>query len=95
MIDKAKVEQAEKSVRAVMQIAAALADAIRELGTVPAGELYANSLMGMGVSAEDFNRLIDVMVQAKMVKRDSHHLLTWIGPKKETATKQWEDGRVR
>lgn len=53
----------------------ALADAIRELKAVPAGHLYAH--VSEYMTADQFDRAIDLFIRAKVVKRENH-LLTWI-----------------
>jgi hypothetical protein len=52
--------------------------AIRDLGSVPSGYLYAQ-LMGI-LTLDQYNAIIDALKSAKMVS-ESGHLLTWIGPK--------------
>jgi hypothetical protein len=57
--------------------ALALAEAIRALGSVPSGHLYAR-VMG-ALSLEAYQSLIRSLVSAGLV-RNSSHMLTWIGP---------------
>ena len=64
-----------------LQIAAAMAEAIRSLGSVPSGHLYAR-LMGH-VNLETYQLIISVLVKANLVKQENF-LLTWIGPNKES-----------
>jgi hypothetical protein len=52
--------------------------AIRDLGSVPSGHLYAQ-LMGI-LTLDQYNAIIDALKSAKMVS-ESGYLLTWIGPK--------------
>lgn len=54
----------------------AVAEAIRELGSVPSGELYAQ-LMG-NLTLEQYNQIIAVLVRSGVVKL-SGHVLTWNG----------------
>lgn len=63
--------------QAALQMAAAVAEAIRELGSVPNGHLYAR-LMGK-LSLESYNSIIQTLVKAKLVE-NKNDLLTWIGP---------------
>lgn len=63
--------------KAGVAMIAAVAEAIRELGSVPSGHLYAR-LQGK-VTLEGYNKLIDILKNAKMVE-EKNHLLTWIGP---------------
>lgn len=60
----------------------AIADCLKELGSVPSGHFYAR-LMAMpglsNLSATEYQSLIDNMKAAKLVK-ESNHLLTWVGP---------------
>lgn len=71
-------EQAEN--KAVLDIVLAVCEAIRELGEVPSGHLYAR-LMGM-LSLEQYTRILDVLKNAGLVKEENSHLLKWIGPLK-------------
>ena len=64
---------------AYIQIIAALAEAIRGLGSVPSGHLYAYVMGGM--TFPQYRRAIEVLKGAGLVK-DEGHLLTWIGPLK-------------
>ncbi len=59
---------------------AAVAEAIRELGSVPAGELYA-AMMPAGITLESFERIVGILTRAALV-RESGHVLHWIGPNK-------------
>ncbi len=63
----------------------AVGDVIREVGRAPAGPVYA-ALMTAGVSYEGFERIVDTLVKAKVVRRDGHELV-WIGPAAKTDTK--------
>ena len=55
----------------------ALAEAIRELGEIPAGHLYARLMNVMDLN--QFDALIDILCQAGVVERTPAHLLRWIG----------------
>ncbi len=56
----------------------AVAMAIRELGEIPSGHLYAR-LMGQ-MDLECYNNIISILKHGKLVE-EKHHLLTWVGPK--------------
>ena len=60
-----------------LQAVAAIADAIRELGSVRSGQLYASCMAVMTLKA--YRRMIDILVDVGQVRRDTGHLLTWIG----------------
>lgn len=60
-----------------LRAVAALAEAIRELGSVPAGELYA-AVMPAGVSLEAFEQMVGILERAELV-RSAGHVLHWIG----------------
>lgn len=68
-----------EDLKAGLRMLAAVSEAIRDLGTVPAGTIYAQ-LMGK-IDEPGFERLIGVLVNAGLVKRDQSHLLHWTGPK--------------
>lgn len=61
---------------AASALAAAIAEAIRELKTVPSGELYAR-LMGK-LSLEQYESLIGSLVKVGLVTK-AGHLLRWVG----------------
>jgi hypothetical protein len=58
---------------AVVRVAHAVAETIRELGQVPSGHLYAR-LMGV-MELHQYEQIIGLLVE-----RDRSHLLRWIGP---------------
>ena len=68
-----------KQLKASIMACGALAEAIREVGEVPAGTLYAACLNVM--SLEVFESFISRLVGAGLVNRTSEHLLRWIGPR--------------
>lgn len=55
----------------------AISEAIRALGSVPSGKLYA-SVMGV-MSLEQFNKVVDILKEAGVVRESQQHLLTWEG----------------
>jgi hypothetical protein len=59
---------------------AAIAETIRELGSVPSGHLYAK-LVGR-LSLDAYQSIIRTLVNARLV-RETGHELTWIGPNPE------------
>lgn len=62
--------------KAAVEIVLAVGSAIKELGSVPNGHLYAR-LMGQ-MSLETYNKIIALLVKTGAVKNDNH-LLTWVG----------------
>lgn len=67
-----------KKVTAAFNVVAALAEAIRELGEVPSGHLYAR-LMSV-LSLEDYQTAINLLQGAELISVNNH-LITWNGPK--------------
>mgnify|MGYP001592016593 CR=1 FL=1 len=65
--------------QATIDVIRAVADAIRNLGEVPSGHLYAR-LMGH-VSLEEYTSIIGTLKQAGLIS-EQNYLLTWIGPKR-------------
>lgn len=63
-------------VAAAVNAVKAIADAIRELGQVPAGQLYA--IVCGHFSLGDFDAIIGILCRAGLVKRDPSGLLHWI-----------------
>lgn len=66
--------------KSALLAALAVAEAIRTLGEVPSGELYAQ-LMGK-LSYGSYEGIIGTLKNAGLVS-ESAHLLKWIGPKLE------------
>ena len=62
--------------RAALWIVAAVGEAIRDLGEVPSGHLYAG-LMG-NMSLATYERIIGILKDQGMVS-ESNHLLRWVG----------------
>lgn len=58
-----------------------LGELIQEVGHVPSGELYARVMSHMNL--ETYNAVISALKHGKLVT-ESAHVLTWIGPVKET-----------
>ena len=69
-----------KQVAAAFQATAAMAEAIRTLGEVPSGTLYANVCGHMELGT--YEKIIQTLKNAGLVS-ESAHLLRWIGPKLE------------
>jgi hypothetical protein len=68
----------KEEVKAGLSAVMAVGSAIRDLGSVPNGRLYAE-LMGQ-LSQESYNKVIDLLKRTGMVSEDNH-VLTWTGPK--------------
>ena len=60
---------------------AAVAETIREAGSVPSGTIYA-ALVGR-ITLEGYEKLLGVLKRAGLVSVDSSHVITWTGPKFE------------
>jgi hypothetical protein len=65
---------------AAVRVVSALAEAIRDLGQVPSGRLYA-SVMGV-INLSQYQEAIRILIAAGLVENHSH-LLVWVGPTKE------------
>lgn len=72
------MEFTRDQIAAALKTVQAVAEAIKELGSVPSGELYAQLMGHLSLSA--YTRVIDTLKRTGLVK-ESNHLLTWIGPK--------------
>jgi hypothetical protein len=68
----------DKEFDALIKVCRAVADAIRELGSVPSGHLYA-SLMGQ-MTLDTYYQILAALKDAGLVKEENH-LLTYIGAK--------------
>ena len=66
----------QNDVKAALGILKAVADAIRELGEVPSGHLYAHLMSKL--SLEQYEQVIGILKQAGLIT-ESNHLLTWVG----------------
>lgn len=62
--------------QAALEVVLAVGSAIKELGSVPSGHLYAR-LMGK-LDLESYNKVIGILVKTGAVKNENH-LLTWVG----------------
>lgn len=65
----------KEQIDAGIKTIAAVAGAIRELGRVPSGHLYAR-LMGH-LSLDEFNKIIGILVKAGLVEQTVGHELIW------------------
>jgi hypothetical protein len=74
----------KEQIKAVLGVIRAVADAIKELGEVPSGHLYA-SLMGQ-LSLSEYEQVIDILVRGGLVHRGAGYLLIWVGPAKGEMT---------
>lgn len=59
-----------------------VAEAIQALKQVPSGHLYAHVMGHIGWT--EYNAIITALIKSKLVRRDAHHMLVWIGPEKES-----------
>jgi hypothetical protein len=59
--------------------ASVIADAVKEARTIPAGHIYA--VLAGKMSLDTFESIIDTLVRANLVRRDSTGLITWVGPR--------------
>jgi hypothetical protein len=66
----------QAQVTAAFKAVIAVAECIRELKTVPSGELYARLMDRMTI--EDYNAIIRILKKNGMIT-DEFYLLTWIG----------------
>lgn len=69
-------------IRAAVGLVAAVGETIAELGEVPSGHLY-TALSTRNITIGEYNRILDVLINARLVKRTNSHLLIWIGPRRE------------
>ena len=69
------IATSQNDVKAALGILRAVADAIRELGEVPSGHLYAHLMSKL--SLEQYEPVIAVLKQAGLIT-ESNHLLTWV-----------------
>ncbi len=73
----------KQQVVAMFKITMAVSEAIRELGQVPSGHLYARLMDTL--SPQGYESIINTLKGAGVVAEDASHLLRWVGPKVEVA----------
>ena len=78
-----------EQVKATLDTVRALADAIRDLGSVPSVKLYAMVMGHMDLAL--YERIVAVLKNAGLVS-ESGHVLTWTGPKFATPPSRNRDG---
>lgn len=59
-----------------MEIIRAIADAIRELKSVPSGHLYARLCGNMSLS--EYQQIIGILQRSKVIVVEPSHLIRWI-----------------
>jgi hypothetical protein len=64
--------------KAAFSLVQAVGEAIRELGEVPSGELYARLCGHLDITA--FERIVATLKRSGLVKETGAHMLVWIGP---------------
>jgi hypothetical protein len=67
----------KQQIRAAIEATAAVAEAIRELRSVPNGELYAQVIGKMDL--EYYNGILRTLKNAGLVE-ETGHVLRWVGP---------------
>ena len=65
--------------KAALNVLQAIAQTIRELGTVPSGHLYAQ-LMGH-MDLPRYNQILGILTRSQLIVESPSHLLTWKGGK--------------
>jgi hypothetical protein len=67
----------EQKIKAAVEIMKAVAGAIKDLGTIPSGHLYAQ-LMGK-MSLDSYEKMLSALQRMGIVSVDGNHLVTYIG----------------
>ena len=70
-------DQAE--IKAALNIVRAIADTIKELGSIPSGKLY--SQLAGHLSLSQYKSILHVLKTSGLVSEAPSHLLTWEGDK--------------
>lgn len=73
-----KTEAIKRQLTAYLQICRVIGDAIRELGEVPSGELYAQVMQHVDLNT--YEHVIATLIRSDVVTKTSH-LLKWVGTK--------------
>ncbi len=66
----------KQNVLAAIELVSAVADAIRELGTVPSGQLYARLTDVMDIRC--FEQVVALLVKAGLIERLPNNILRWV-----------------
>lgn len=69
-------------VKSALQVTFAVAESIREAGSIPEGTIYA-ALMGR-VTLEGFDACLRTLERTGLIRREPSHLVRWIGPQIES-----------
>jgi len=70
----------KEQVKAALDTVRVVADAIRQLGSVPSGTFYANVMPHMDFAT--YEKIIQTLKSCGLVT-EAGHVLTWTGPKLE------------
>lgn len=62
---------------AAIKTTAAVAECIRELGSVPSGHLWARLMDRL--TFEEYESIIRVLINTGLIRQEPSHLLMWIG----------------
>lgn len=72
------IAKQQQESEAYLRVVMAVADVVKELGSVPSGHLYARLMDRMSLA--DYQAVVDLLKHAKLVE-ERNHLLTWKGPR--------------
>lgn len=67
-----------EQIGAYLSLVRAVADSIKEAGSIPAGTVYA-ACMTTGMSLEHFEKILGMLTDGGLVKRDQSGMLHWVG----------------
>jgi hypothetical protein len=67
----------EQKMKAAVEIMKAVAGAIKDLGTIPSGHLYAQ-LMGK-MSFDSYEKMLGALQRMGIISVDGNHLVTYVG----------------
>lgn len=70
----------KEQIKAALEVLRTVADTIRELGSVPNGELYTQMMPFIDLAT--YNKVIETLKGAGLVKEELH-ILKWVGPQPE------------
>ena len=70
------MESNSKQLAAGLEVIRAIADAIRELRSVPSGHLYAQVMARLAFP--EYEKVIGILKGAGLVRESNDHLLTWV-----------------
>jgi hypothetical protein len=72
-------QQIDATIKTAQAIAESIRECTRSQGYAISGHLYA-ALSSIGISLEQYETFLTILINGKLVKRNADHTIVWIGP---------------